>query len=227
MAKAKHDWAKLDSRIDNLKVQGWTDTQIAKDLHIGRQTLVDHLRSRESVHLGTPEAAEVIEVPQEIPGHPGTLEGYREVIEEIQQSVPEVAPFVTDAGHPSTPEVHPEVSVADSSMAHSGVPARQELGGSPLPVHPGTSAAEDWELWAAIKARWQDVEKLLADRQALVGTLTSTPGHTQKKTYIFDVRHIALIDRYAQEHRLDLKEVMFQALEEFFQRRGYIDGEPK
>jgi hypothetical protein len=221
MTKAKHNWARLDPRIDNLKVQGWNDTQIAKDLGIGRQTLVDHLRSRESVHLGTPETTEVIEVPQEIPEHPGTLEGYREVIEDIQQSVPEVAPLVTDEGHPSTPEVHPEVSGEDPSTAHSGVPARQELGGSPLTVHPGTPMAEDWELWAVIKARWQDVEKMLADRQALLKTPIGTPGNTQKKTYVFDVRHIALIDRYAQEHRLDLKEVMFQALEEFFQRRGY------
>jgi hypothetical protein len=221
MTKAKHNWARLDPRIDNLKVQGWNDTQIAKDLGIGRQTLVDHLRSRESVHLGTPETTEVIEVPREIPEHPGTLEGYREVIEDIQQSVPEVAPLVTDEGYPSTPEVHPEVSVEDSSPAHSGVPARQELGRSPLTVHPGTPTAEDWELWAVIKARWQDVEKMLADRQALLKTPIGTPGNTQKKTYVFDVRHIALIDRYAQEHRLDLKEVMFQALEEFFQRRGY------
>jgi hypothetical protein len=227
VAKAKHDWSKLNPLIDNRKTQGRNNTEIAKDLSIGRQTLVDHLRSRESVHLRIPETTEVIEVPREIPEHPGTLEGYPEVIEDIRQSVPEVAPFVTDEGHPSTPEVHSEVSVEDSSPAHSGVPARQELGESPLMVHPGTSAAEDRELWAVINARWQDVEKLLADRQALVGTLTSTPGHTQKKTYIFDVRHIALIDRYAQEHRLDLKEVMFQALEEFFQRRGYIDGEPK
>jgi hypothetical protein len=227
MAKAKHDWSKLNPRIDNLKAQGRNNTEIAKDLGIGRQTLVDHLRSRESVHLGTPETPEVIEVPQEIPKHPGTLEGYQEVIEDIQQSVPEVAHLVTDEGHPSTPEVHPEVSVEDSSTAHSGVPARQELGGSPLTAHPGTPTAEDGELWAVIKARWQEVEKLLADRQALVGTLTSTPEHTRKKTYVFDVRHIALIDRYAQEHRLDLKEVLFQALEEFFQRRGYIDGEPK
>ena len=54
MAKAKHDWAKLDPRIDTLKAQGWNDTQIAKELNIGRQTLVDHLRACESVHLGTP-----------------------------------------------------------------------------------------------------------------------------------------------------------------------------
>jgi hypothetical protein len=221
MTKAKHNWARLDPRIDNLKAQGWNDTQIAKDLGIGRQTLVDHLRSREPVHLGTPEITEVIEVPQEIPEHPGTLEGYREVIEEIQQSVPEVAPFVTDEGHPSTPEVHSEVSAEDSSTVHSGVPARQEFGGSSLAVHPGTAAAEDWELWAVIKARWQDVEKLLADRQALLKTPIGTPGNTQKKTYVFDVRHIALIDRYAQEYRLDLKAVLSQALEEFFQRRGY------
>jgi transcriptional regulator of acetoin/glycerol metabolism len=51
MAKAKHDWAKLDPRIDTLKAQGWNDTQIAKELNIGRQTLVDHLRACESVHL--------------------------------------------------------------------------------------------------------------------------------------------------------------------------------
>ncbi len=100
MAKAKHDWAKLDPRIDDLKTQGWTDTQIAKELNIDRQTLVDHLRSRASVHLGTPETTEVIEVPQDIPGHPGTLEGYQEVIEDLQQSVPEVAHLVADEGHP-------------------------------------------------------------------------------------------------------------------------------
>jgi hypothetical protein len=135
MAKAKHEWAKLDPRIDKLKAQGWTDTQIAKELNIGRQTLVDHLRSRASVHLRTPETTEVIEVPQETPEHPGTLEGCQEVLEEIQQSVPEVAHLVTDEGHPSTPEVHPEVSVEDSRTAHSGVPARQELGGS-IPMAP-------------------------------------------------------------------------------------------
>jgi hypothetical protein len=140
MAKAKHNWAKLDPHIDNLKAQGWTETQIAKELNIGRQTLVDHLRSRASVHLGIPETTEVIEVSQDIPGHPGTLEGYQEVIEDLQQSVPEVAHLVADEGHP----------------------------------------------------------------------------------YILDVRHIALIDRYAQEHHLDVKEVLFLALEEFFQRRGYL-----
>jgi hypothetical protein len=225
MAKAKHDWATLDPRIDHLKAQGWTNTQIAKDLNIGRQTLVDHLRSRESVHLGTPEIIEVIEVPQETPEHPGTLEGYQEVIEEIQQSVPEVAHLVTDEAHPSTPEVHPEVSAEDSSTAHSGVPARQELGGSPLTVHPGTPAAENWELWAVIKARWSEVEKLLADRQALMGTLSGTPGYTQKKTYVFSTHHIALIDRYAREHRLDLKDVIHAMCQEFFQRRGYVGHE--
>jgi hypothetical protein len=223
MARAKHDWTKLDPRIDHLKAQGWTDAQIAKDLNIGRQTLGDHLRSRASVHLGTPEISEVIEVPQETPEHPGTLEGYPEVIEEIQQSVPEVARLITDEAHPSVPEVHPEMSAEDSSIAHSGVLARQELGGSPLTVHLGTPTAEDWELWAAIKARWSEVEKLLADRQALVGTLNSTLGDTRKKNYVFSAQHITLIERYAREHRLDLKDVIYTMCQEFFQRRGYLD----
>jgi orotate phosphoribosyltransferase-like protein len=102
MARAKHDWVRLDPRIDNHKVQGWTDAQIAKELNIGRRTLVDHLRSRKSVHLGTPEPPEVIEVPQETPEHPGTLEGYQEVIEDLQQSLPEVAQLIIDEVHPST-----------------------------------------------------------------------------------------------------------------------------
>jgi hypothetical protein len=223
MARAKYDWAKLDPRIDHLKAQGWTDTQIAKDLNIGRQTLVDHLRSRASVHLGTPETTEVVEVPQETPEHPGTLEGYQEIIEDLQQSVPEVAHLVTDEGHSSTPEVHPEVRVEDSSMAHSGVPARQEPGGSIPLAHPGTLAAEDWELWTSIKARWLDVEKMLADRQVFLRTPSGTPGHTQKKTYIFEARHIALIEQYAQDHRLGLKDVISAMCHEFFQRRGYLE----
>jgi hypothetical protein len=96
MAKTKHDWAALDRRIDSLKAQGWNDTQIAKALGIGRQTLVDHLRSRGPVHLGTPKPVEVAEVSQEIPEHPGTLEGYPEVLQEIQESLPEIAPLIID-----------------------------------------------------------------------------------------------------------------------------------
>jgi hypothetical protein len=243
MPKAKHEWATLDPRIDNLKAQGWTDTQIAKDLGISRQTFVDHLRSRESVHPSTPETTEVIEVPQETPGHPGTLEGYQEVMEDVQHSVPE-APHIgaekadqstpehpsvpeqldsPEEAYPSTPKVHQEMSLDDSLMEHPGVPALRDEHISTLPVHPGTPTFEDWELWTTIKSRWPEVEKVLADRQALLRTPIGTPGHTQKKTYVFDTRHIALIDRYAQAHRLDRKDVMYQALEEFFQRRGYTD----
>jgi hypothetical protein len=221
----KHDWSKLDPLIDNLKAQGWNDTQVAKDLGIGRQTLVDHLRSRELVHLGTLETTEVIEVPQEIPEHPGTLEGYREVIEDIQQSVPEVAPFVTDEGHPSTPEVHPEVSVEDSSMAHSGVPARQDQLISTPMVHPGTPTDEDWQLWAVMKTRWTEVEKMLADwktRHALLSTPADTPRHTMKKTYVVDRLYVELIDRYAQEQGVELKDVVNRAFHEFFERRHYL-----
>jgi len=54
MAKAKHDWSTLNPRIDNLKAQGRNNTEIAKELGIGRQTLVDHLRSRQLVHLVRP-----------------------------------------------------------------------------------------------------------------------------------------------------------------------------
>ena len=66
---------------------------------------------------------------------------------------------------------------------------------------------------------------MLADRQVLLSTPLGTPGNTQKKTYVFDVQHITLIDRYAQDHRLDLKDVIYAAFQEFFERRGYVSHE--
>jgi hypothetical protein len=170
----------------------------------------------EMEHPSTPE-------PTEPPEHHGTLEGHQEVMEDVSESVPDAPHISTESApeHPSTPIVHPEVSAEDSTLAHPGVPARQEHHISTPMVHPGTPTEEDWELWTTIKARWLEVEKVLADRQALMST-PSTPGHTQKKTYVFDSQHIALIDRYAQDHRLDLKDVLYQALEEFFHQRGYV-----
>ena len=220
MTKTKYDWTMLDPKIDRLKAQGLNDTQIARELGLGRQTLVDHLRHRATA--GTPT-----EYPG-TPEHHGTLEAHQEVIEDIQESVPD-APHIGDEAvdqgtleHLSTPEVHPELSPTHSGVpiAHPGVPARQEMAASIPMGHPSTPTEEDWELWTVIKARWSEVEKLLADRQALLGTPRGTPGHTRKKTYVFDERHIALIDRYAEGHRLELKDVLYQALEEFFQRRG-------
>jgi hypothetical protein len=51
---------------------------------------------------------------------------------------------------------------------------------------------------------------MLAARQVLLTTPRKPPGHTQPKTYIFDIRHIALIESYAQEHQLDQKNVLYQ-----------------
>ena len=58
----------------------------------------------------------------------------------------------------------------------------------------------------------------------MLSTPLGTPGNTQKKTYVFDVRHIALIDQYAQAHRLELKDVIYAMCQEFFQQRGYAEG---
>jgi hypothetical protein len=236
MAKATHDWTTLDPHIDHLKAQGWNDTQIAKDLGIGRQTLVDHLRRRDPstppAHVGPPE-------------HQGTLEGYQEVMEDVQQSVPE-APHISteepyqsplehqsvpqpldipEEAHPSTPKVHHNMSEGDSGVLseYSSVPARQDhLISTPI-VHPSTPTAEDWQLWAAMKTRWGEVEKMLADwqtRHSLLSTPMGTPRQTQKKTYVFDVQHIALIDEYARVHRLELKDVIYTMCQEFFERRA-------
>jgi predicted membrane metal-binding protein len=110
----------------------------------------------------------------------------------------------------------------------AGTPSRRTLAellqsgdpGTPT-AHPETPTDQDWQLWTTIKARWPEVEQMLAARQVLLTTPRKPPGHTQPKTYIFDIRHIALIESYAQEHQLDQKNVLYQALEEFFQQRGY------
>jgi hypothetical protein len=185
-----------------------------------------------TVHPGTPDKTDDAEAHQSTPTeHPGTLEGYQEVLEDIQQSVPEIPHIATEQLYqstpeqPSTPEVHQDMSLSHSSTVHSGVLARQEHDISTLMVHPGTPMSEDWELWTTIKARWGAVEKMLADRQALLST-PSTPGNTQKKTYVFDVRHIALIDRYAQENRLELKDVIYLMCEQFFPHSTGFSGRP-
>jgi hypothetical protein len=190
-------------------------------------------------HLSTPESTEISPDEQYTEEHlsrlqdvdptevyHGTLEGHQEVMEDISESVPDAPHIATEETyqstpeHLSTPEVHQKLSVSDSSTVHPGVLARQEHDISTLMVHPGTPTSEDWEVWTTIKARWGEVEKMLADRQALLST-PSTPGNTQKKTYVFDVRHIALIDRYAQENRLELKDVIYLMCEQFFQGKMY------
>lgn len=242
--KIRRDWTKLDPLIDNLKAQGWNDTQIAKDLGLGRQTLVDHLRSRDTAstptaHQGTPEHSGI---PQGHLGfgesahqstsehtgaleHPGTLEGHQEVMEDISESVPDAPHIGIDEVHLSTPEVHPELSPDDSTLAHSGVPARQDDLPSTPWVHPSTPSAEDWRLWEVMKTRWEDVEKMLADwqtRHTLLRTPSGTPRHTMKKTYVVDSLYIELIDRYAQEQGVELKDVVNLAFHEFFEHRQYL-----
>jgi hypothetical protein len=249
MAKIRRNWAELDPLIDRLKHEGFNDSAIARELGLGRQTLVDHLRTREprtpTVHPSTPVHSSVPQEHQDlpdpahsgppedtdIPERPGTLEGHQEVMEDVSQSVPD-APHIGTEGadqglpeHLSTPIVHPEVSPDDSIMAHSGVPARQDdLSSTPM-VHPSTPSAKDWRLWEVMKIRWEDVEKMLADwqtRHTLFRTPRGTPRHTMKKTYVVDSLYIELIDRYAQEQGVELKDVVNLAFHEFFERREYL-----
>ena len=61
---------------------------------------------------------------------------------------------------------------------------------------------------------------MLSDQQVLLSTSSGTPRQTQKKTYVFDVQHIALIDEYAMVHRMELKDVIYIMCQEFFERRA-------
>jgi hypothetical protein len=120
----------------------------------------EHQDHFESAHLSTPEPTEILSDeqytqeyldtpsdPDHTEVHPGTLEGHQEVMEEVHQSVPDAPHIGTEdmdqriPAHPSTPEVHPELSVDDSSTARYGVPARQEWPAELPVVHPGTPSA--------------------------------------------------------------------------------------
>jgi hypothetical protein len=209
-----------------------------------RSDLTETVVKSYAEHLSTPEPTEILsdeqytqehhDIPEDADPaevHHGTLEGHQEVMEDISQSVPDAPhigteePYQSTPEHPSTPEVHQELSPSHSSVVHSGVPARQEWPAEVPAVHPGTPTAEDWELWNIIKARWLEVEKMLAERhirQALLSTPTGTPRHTVKKTYVVDTFYVELIDRYAKEHSLDLKDVLNFAFHRFFEQEGYL-----
>jgi hypothetical protein len=136
----------------------------------------------------TPDESERLEVHPSTPAHQGTLEEYQEVIEEVHQSVPDAPHISTEEStpeHPSTPIVHPEVGPDDSTLAHSGVPARQEHG---------------------------------------IGTPSGTPRHTTKKTYVVNTVYVEMIDQYALEQGVEIKDVVNLAFREFFERRHLSEG---
>jgi hypothetical protein len=185
----------------------------------------------EEVHQSVPDAPHLgtEEVYQSTPEHPSTptpteLSPEEKYTQEYHSTlndsdIPEV--------HHGTPQVHQKVSADDSGvpMAHQGVPTRQQWPADMVAVHPGTPTADDWELWNTIKARWLEVEKMLAERhtrQALLSTPMGTPRHTVKKTYVVDTFYVELIDRYAKEHSLDLKDVLNVAFQRFFEQEGYL-----
>jgi hypothetical protein len=226
---------------DTLEHHGTRDDPHASEAH--PSTPMEHPDAPESLdgptdaseligaaHLSTPEGTDLTEVHQSIPEHPGTLEGYQEVMEDVQESVPETPHITTEEEYPSTPEVHQEMSLDDSTMEHSGVPARQDHHLDTPLVHPGTPTEEDWMLWTTMKTRWTEIEKLLADwqtRHTLLRTPSGTPRHTMKKTYVVDSLYVELIDRYAQEQGVELKDVVNLAFHEFFERREFLPQERK
>jgi hypothetical protein len=180
MARAytRHDWERLDPLIDRLiQEEGYTVEQACKDLGIKLSTYRMHQRTRES---GTPEGHP--NTPQE----PDSASADQYTMEHL--GIPHTPD--TSEEHPGTPEAHQDMSLQHLGVLseHSGVPARQLWPESTPTVHPGTPTAEDWELWTIIKARWQEIEKMLSERQVMLSTPIGTPGHTQKKTYVFDVR---------------------------------------
>jgi hypothetical protein len=100
----------------------------------------------------------------------------------------------------------------------------QSPASSTPPASPEPSTNQDWQLWTTIKARWPEVERLLADRHALRSTPQEPPRPAQSTTYVFDSRHIALIEAYARAHGMEPKDVIYAMYEEFFHHHGDLKG---
>jgi hypothetical protein len=90
------DW----THYDTLKAQGLSDREIARQWGIPWSTFQRERQRYTAAHPDTP-------------AHQGTLEGHQEVMEEIEESLPD-APHISPADDVplSTPEVHPDVSEA-------------------------------------------------------------------------------------------------------------------
>lgn len=100
------DWDEMGPRVKQRLHEGWTATRIAREYGIGPTTLRAWIArqelSRIPEHLLTPPD------PDPTEGHPGTLEGYQEVMEDVSQSVPDVPYLSTDAEQSAEQSAHTE-----------------------------------------------------------------------------------------------------------------------
>ena len=67
----------------------------------------------------------------------------------------------------------------------------------------------------------------LADPNTLMRTPSGTPRHTVKKTYVVDRLYIELIDHYAREQGVEVKDVVNLAFQKFFGRRESLPEDPR
>jgi hypothetical protein len=100
---------------------------------------------------------------------------------------------------------------AQATQAHPGVPMSAEVAVRLLSLLP------DLEVLVALER----------DRQRLLSTPVGTPRHTVKKTYVVETLYIDLIERYAKDKGIALKDVVHLAFHEFFERRDYLPQNAK
>ena len=81
------------------------------------------------------------------------------------------------------------------------------------------------DLAARFLAMLPDLEALVSrerDRQWLLSTPVGAPRHTLKKTYVVDTLYVDLVERYAREEGVELKDVDDLDFYEFFEQRHYL-----
>jgi hypothetical protein len=140
------DW----THYDTLKAQGLSDREIARQWGIPWSTFQRERQRYTAAHPDTP-------------AHQGTLEGHQEVMEEIEESLPD-APHISPADDVplSTPEVHPDVSEAQPDTPARSVP--RAVQGA---VHMHPTSAEPLAVQRAVQTLQGDMDALKAQLSAL------------------------------------------------------------
>ena len=140
------DW----THYDTLKAQGLSDREIARQWGIPWSTFQRERQRYTAAHPDTP-------------AHQGTLEGHQEVMEEIEESLPD-APHISPADDVplSTPEVHPDVSEAQPDTP--ALPVQRAVQGA---VQMHQNSAEPLAVQRAVQTLRGDMDALKAQLSAL------------------------------------------------------------
>jgi hypothetical protein len=207
-----------------------SQTVIAKQIGISQGYLSKILKTRSIAQLtsGAPASVPGSEPDGEPDGEP--------------RSKPISEPISTPVGEPiSAPDSTPDESIQESKPVHSGslhsapMTALQRIEhiGEPESTPTGEPSARFQHELDALKERVSTLEASLeaiktqpAFLSGLPAQLTDgAPPPTTKRGFVITCELSEAIDRFAAQHRLQIRSVLDQALREFFAHHGWPEEE--